>query len=150
MGRVKRKFNNRCSYLHKKQGSAPLSSNENRLDSGNTAMGKSATYLIAALGLTVLLTVQCAEKNTDISAEDHRIVSALVEAIRINRDLHDSPDSLEKARQGLLENHQLTEETLRRWLDDNQDNLALWQEVARRVQQGIEEEKKIGVSPDEQ
>ncbi len=95
-----------------------------------------------SVSIAVLLSVQCSEKTTELAVEDRRIISALVEAIHLNRDLQALPDSLKKARHALLERHELTEARLNQWLEENQGNRAMWQEVAVRVGQAIEHQKK--------
>ena len=97
--------------------------------------------------IAVLILAQCSEKGVVLGDEDHRVISAIVEAVKLNRDLRNAPDSLDQARQNLLSEHDLTATDLKMWLETNKDNLAVWGEVEAQIQRGIEEEKEGSPRP---
>ena len=95
----------------------------------------------------VLILTQCSEKGLVLGDEDHRVISALVKAVKLNRDLRNAPDSLDQARQALLSEHDLTAADLNQWLETNKDNLAMWREVEAQIQRGIDEKKEGSPRP---
>ena len=103
--------------------------------------------LIWGVCVAVLLLVQCSENSTELADEDRRVISALAEAVHVNRDLHNTADSLDLARQALLSKYHLTTADLTRWLESNKDNLKMWQEVEAQIQRGIEDRKKAETPP---